>query len=99
MGPPAATVLLAATDIRSRLGDQPEAGAIFAPAQEPTHHDLVRRGQRLEYFTIEALVSIVAGIFAWSGSLAGFGLDSLNEVTSGAALLWRLRHDLNPSRR
>jgi len=29
----------------------------------------------------------------------GFGLDSLIEVTSGAALLWRLHHDVNPSRR
>jgi len=70
----------------------------------PTRHDLVRRGQRLEYFTIaynsaEGLVSIVAGIVAGSVSLIGFGLDSLIEVTSGAALLWRLHHDLNASRR
>ena len=66
--------------------------------------DLVRRGQRLEHFTIaynsaEGLVSIVAGLVAGSVSLIGFGLDSLIEVTSGAALLWRLHHDLNPSRR
>jgi divalent metal cation (Fe/Co/Zn/Cd) transporter len=66
-------------------------------------HYLVRRGQRLEYFTIlwnslEGLVSIISGIFAGSVSLIGFGLDSLIEVTSGAALLWRLHHDLNPSR-
>jgi divalent metal cation (Fe/Co/Zn/Cd) transporter len=66
--------------------------------------DLVRRGQLLEYFTIaynsaEGLVSIVAGAIAGSVSLIGFGLDSLIEVTSGAALLWRLHHDLNPSRR
>ena len=70
----------------------------------PTRNDLVRRGQRLEYFTIaynsaEGLVSIVAGIVAGSVSLIGFGLDSLIEVTSGAALLWRLHHDLNASRR
>src|SRR6266571_9442611 len=67
-------------------------------------HQLVRRGERLEYFTIawnslEALVSIVAGVIARSVSLIGFGLDSLIEVTSGAALLWRLHHDLNPSGR
>src|SRR5215471_18509443 len=66
--------------------------------------DLVRRGQQLEYFTIaynslEGLVSIVAGLFAGSVSLVGFGLDSAIEVASGAALLWRLHHDLNPSRR
>lgn len=66
--------------------------------------DLVRRGQRLEYFTIaynslEGLVSIVAGAIAGSVSLIGFGLDSIIEVTSGAALLWRLHHDLDRSRR
>src|SRR5436309_9571544 len=66
--------------------------------------DFVRRGQRLEYFTIaynsaEGLVSIVAGLIAGSVSLIGFGLDSIIEVTSGAALLWRLHHDLDPSRR
>src|SRR5580765_6225371 len=65
---------------------------------------LVRRGERLEYFTIawnslEALVSIVAGLIAGSVSLIGFGLDSLIEVTSGSALLWRLHHDLDHSRR
>jgi divalent metal cation (Fe/Co/Zn/Cd) transporter len=70
----------------------------------PTRHDPVRRGRQLEYFTIaynsaEGLVSIVAGIVAGSVSLIGFGLDSLIEVTSGAALLWRLHNDLNPSRR
>jgi divalent metal cation (Fe/Co/Zn/Cd) transporter len=64
----------------------------------------VRRGQRLEYFTIgyntlEGLVSIVAGLMAGSISLIGFGLDSAIEVASGAALLWRLHHDLNQARR
>ena len=66
--------------------------------------NLVRRGQRLEYFTvaynsIEGLVSIVSGLISGSVSLVGFGLDSVIEVISGAALLWRLHHDLNPSRR
>jgi divalent metal cation (Fe/Co/Zn/Cd) transporter len=66
--------------------------------------ELVRRGQRLEYFTIgynsaEGLISIVAGFVAGSVSLIGFGLDSLIEVTSGAALLWRLHHDLDHFRR
>jgi divalent metal cation (Fe/Co/Zn/Cd) transporter len=69
-----------------------------------TRHDLVRRGRQLEYFTIgynslEGLVSIVAGWLAGSVSLIGFGLDSVIEVTSGAALLWRLHLDLNASRR
>src|SRR5579862_3663971 len=65
---------------------------------------LVQRGRNLEYFTVaynavEGLVSIVAGLIAGSVSLVGFGLDSIIEVTSGAALLWRLHHDLNESRR
>jgi divalent metal cation (Fe/Co/Zn/Cd) transporter len=70
----------------------------------PTRQDLVRRGQGLEYFTIgynslEGLVSIVAGFIAGSVSLIGFGLDSIIEVASGAALLWRLHHDLDHSSR
>jgi divalent metal cation (Fe/Co/Zn/Cd) transporter len=65
---------------------------------------LVLRGKRLEYFTIaynslEGLVSIVAGLIAGSVSLVGFGLDSIIEVTSGAALLWRFHHDLDHTRR
>src|SRR5882724_8428734 len=69
-----------------------------------TRHEFVKRGEKLEYFTIgwnslEGLVSIVAGLIAGSVSLVGFGLDSLIEVASGAALLWRLHHDLNSSRR
>jgi divalent metal cation (Fe/Co/Zn/Cd) transporter len=49
--------------------------------------------------SLEALVSIIAGFVAGSVALVGFGLDSLIEVTSGGALLWRLHHDLDPSRR
>ena len=69
-----------------------------------TRSDLVRRGQRLEYFTIgynclEGIVSVVAGLIAGSVALVGFGLDSAIEVASGVALLWRLHHDRNPARR
>ena len=64
----------------------------------------VQRGRTLEYFTVaynsaEGLISLVAGFIAGSVSLVGFGLDSIIEVTSGVALLWRLRHDRNESRR
>jgi divalent metal cation (Fe/Co/Zn/Cd) transporter len=64
----------------------------------------VERGQRLEYFTIfwnslEALAALISGFIAGSVALVGFGLDSLIEVTSGAALLWRLQQDKNPLRR
>lgn len=76
----------------------------MAATSVPDRQWLVRRGQQLEYFTIaynsaEGLVSIVAGLMAGSVSLVGFGLDSLIEVTSGAALLWRLHHDVDSSRR
>jgi divalent metal cation (Fe/Co/Zn/Cd) transporter len=65
---------------------------------------LVEPGQRLEYFTIlwnslEALAALISGFIAGSVALVGFGLDSLIEVTSGAALLWRLRQDANILRR
>ena len=58
----------------------------------------VARGLRLEYFTIgwntlEALIGISSGIIAGSIALVGFGLDSVIEVSSSAALLWRLRSD------
>ena len=76
----------------------------MATASTQDRQRLVRHGQQLEYFTIaynsaEGLVSIIAGIVAGSVSLIGFGLDSLIEVTSGAALLWRLHQDLDHSRR
>jgi len=59
------------------------------------HAALKRKGRSLEYFTIawnalEGLIAIVAGAIAGSISLVGFGIDSLVEVTSGAALLWRM---------
>ena len=72
----------------------------MASAITPDRKLHIRRGQRLEYFTIgynslEGLVSVAAGVIAGSVSLVGFGLDSLIEVASGAALLWRLRQELD----
>ena len=63
----------------------------------------VRRGRLLEYLTIvwnllEGIISIGAGLLAGSIALIGFGFDSLIEVSSGAALLWRLHLDA-PERR
>jgi len=65
---------------------------------------LVKRGRRLEYFTIvynslEGLIALGAGLMAGSIALVGFGFDSLIEVTSGTALLWRLHMDADESRR
>jgi divalent metal cation (Fe/Co/Zn/Cd) transporter len=56
------------------------------------------RGKRLEYFTIiwnslEGVIGIGAGALAGSISLVAFGIDSFIEVTSGAALLWRMSVD------
>src|SRR5215510_7515673 len=64
---------------------------------------LVQAGKRLQYFTIfwnslEALVALISGLIAGSISLLGFGFDSLIEVTSGAAVLWRMHLD-HPERR
>jgi divalent metal cation (Fe/Co/Zn/Cd) transporter len=65
---------------------------------------VARQGRRLEYFTIaynslEGLISIAAGVVAGSVSLVGFGLDSVIEVSSGAALLWRLSRERNAAER
>jgi divalent metal cation (Fe/Co/Zn/Cd) transporter len=65
--------------------------------------ELVRRGRHLEYLTIgwnslEALIAVAAGLVAGSVALVGFGVDSVIEVSSGAALLWRLHLD-SPERR
>ncbi len=64
----------------------------------------MQRGRRLEYFTIgwntlEGLIAIAAGAIAGSVSLVGFGIDSFIEVTSGAALLWRMSADADEHRR
>jgi divalent metal cation (Fe/Co/Zn/Cd) transporter len=63
-----------------------------------------QRGRRLEYFTIvwnavEGLLAIAFGVIASSISLIGFGLDSFIELTSGAALLWRMSVDADLERR
>src|SRR5438876_6075508 len=65
---------------------------------------VVRRGRRLEYFTIvwnalEGLVAVVAGAIAGSISLVGFGIDSFIEVTSGTVLLWSMSVDADVERR
>jgi len=59
---------------------------------------LVARGRQLEYLTLgwnalEGVVAIAAGVMAGSVSLTAFGIDSVIEVASGGALLWRLAVD------
>ena len=55
----------------------------------------LRAGVRIEivtvvWMTVEALIAIVAGILARSVLLIAFGFDSVIELVSGGALLWRL---------
>jgi divalent metal cation (Fe/Co/Zn/Cd) transporter len=65
---------------------------------------LVRRGLWLNYVTIgynslEAVVSIFAGVVAGSVALVGFGFDSVIELTASGAAQWRLRADVDVERR
>lgn len=58
--------------------------------------DDIAKARRLEYATlswnsIEAAVSIGAGVLSGSVALIGFGADALIESASGSVLLWRLR--------
>src|SRR6185436_17380234 len=64
----------------------------------------VRHGKRLTWATIaynslEAVLSIAAGMIAGSVALVGFGLDSVLELTSSIAGLWRLQADSATARR
>ena len=57
---------------------------------------LSRKALLLSYFTVgynvlEGVVSIIAGAFAGSIALIGFGLDSFMESLSGGVLIWRFR--------
>ncbi len=72
--------------------------------QEESRSRLVRRGRSLSYVTLgynllEGMASLVFGTLAGSIALVGFGIDSLIEVTSSLAALWRLRADLDVARR
>lgn len=65
---------------------------------------VVRRGQQLTWLTIgynsiEAVVALIAGVLAGSIALIGFGLDSVIELSSSMASLWRLRADATPATR
>jgi divalent metal cation (Fe/Co/Zn/Cd) transporter len=65
---------------------------------------IARRGHYLELFTIiwavlEASIALATAMKSNSLSLAGFGFDSLIEVVSGSALMWRLSHEMDDHRR
>ena len=80
------------------------ADLALASIDGSTREALALRARRLEYFTIiwnslEGLVGVTTGALAGSVSLVGFGVDSFIEVTSGAALLWRMSADTDHCQR
>ena len=61
----------------------------------PSRADHLRRGLRLEYFTVgwnvvEGVIAVAAALAAGSVALLAFGVDSFVESTSGVVLIWRL---------
>jgi divalent metal cation (Fe/Co/Zn/Cd) transporter len=76
----------------------PEAPANSGPARKPVaeaRRAVLSRRVRLlvaatiTYNVIEAIVALVAGSLASSAALIGFGLDSMIEVASAAAVAWQ----------
>lgn len=62
-----------------------------------TKPELIRQALLIEWILIsynilEALASLIFGIWAGSIALIGFGLDSVIEVTAAGILVWRLSH-------
>jgi divalent metal cation (Fe/Co/Zn/Cd) transporter len=61
----------------------------------PTRKKVLRRririivGATIAYNMVEAVVALVAGSIASSAALIGFGLDSIVEVLSAAAVAWQ----------
>ncbi|WP_062076411.1 cation transporter [Demequina globuliformis] len=64
-------------------------------ALSPTRSALLRRrirwivGATIAYNTLEAIIALSAGAVASSSALIGFGLDSVVEVGSAAAVAWQ----------
>lgn len=69
---------------------------MLSPGPDRTYS--IQRGRMLQYLTIawnsaEFVIALVAGFWAGSIALIGFGFDSAIEVTSSLAALWRLGRD------
>lgn len=66
-----------------------------APGGDPAHRAVLTRRVRLlvaatiTYNVVEAVVALAAGSVASSAALIGFGLDSIIEVASAAAVAWQ----------
>lgn len=66
--------------------------------------ELARKGRMLGIFSIawgavEATVAITAAVRSHSVSLAGFGCDSVIEVISAAAVMWRMASEMSDDSR
>ena len=69
--------------------------SIPATGEATARRSHVREGVHIEaitviWMTVEAVVGIGAGVLARSVLLTAFGLDSVVELVTGGALLWRL---------
>lgn len=68
---------------------------MIAAAPAPEQRDVLRRRIRIvvaitiTWNIIEAIVALFAGVAASSAALIGFGLDSIVEVLSAAAVAWQ----------
>ena len=77
------------------MTNPPRLLPIAAAAPSPARKSLLRRRIRLlvaatiAYNVVEAVVAITAGTIASSTALIGFGLDSVVEVASAAAVAWQ----------
>lgn len=75
--------------------DQPVAPATGRPVVAAERRSVLTRRVRLlvaatiSYNIVEAVVAITAGTIASSAALIGFGLDSVIEVASAAAVAWQ----------
>lgn len=74
------------------------------PLDSAEREAFVRRGQLLSritlgYNALEGILAIGAGVIAGSIALVGFGADSVIELTSSVAALFRLHRDVDPARR
>ena len=85
-----------AGQLRDRGGGVSEA---LTTARRATLHRRVRFivGFTITYNVIEAMVAVWAGVLASSAALIGFGLDSVVEVLSAAAIAWQFTRK-NPER-
>lgn len=59
-----------------------------------TWNNCIKKALNLSYFTVgynilEGIISIIAGAYAGSIALFGFGIDSFVESLSGLIMIWR----------